>query len=135
VSDGRPFAECGGKLDLWVEQHWSGSGGGRGEEAVGAQFGCHVLRAWTSASCSVLFGRVQWSLEVSSQSTVRTCMPCARIWGCRGQGTVDDCLLVAPENMDGGGCSGVEMMAGWQAVGVVHLLLGVVERSVCDCDA
>jgi hypothetical protein len=48
---------------------------------------------------------------------------------------VDDCLLVAPENMDGGGCSGVEMMAGWQAVGVVHLLLGVVERSVCDCDA
>jgi hypothetical protein len=37
---------------------------------------------------------------------------------------VDDCLLVAPENMDGGGCSGVEMMAGWQAVGVVHLLMG-----------
>jgi hypothetical protein len=55
---------------------------------------------------------------------VRTCMPCARIWGCRGQGNVDDCLLVAPENMDGGGCSGVEMMAGWQAVGVVHLLMG-----------
>ena len=40
----------------WVEQHWSGGGGGRGEETVGAQFGCHVLRAWASGTHTVFVG-------------------------------------------------------------------------------
>lgn len=47
-----------------MEQHWCRGGGGWGEEAVGAQFGCNVLRSWPPGIWAVLSSSIAVESEL-----------------------------------------------------------------------